>query len=95
MSSESRKYFQNAIILSGTTENVWARFTDTNHILLAHQIASDLGEPKESNDELIEFFKSVPADKIQNYGAMTLTHRDFRIKFAPLIERMSFSFRFS
>lgn len=73
--------------MSGTSENVGARSPDQNHIALAHQIAKDLGEPKESLEDLIEFFKTIPADKFHGYGAMTINHKDFPIRYAPLIER--------
>lgn len=91
LSKVSRKFFQNAIVLSGSTENVWAQSPYKNHVSLAHQIASDLGESKKSHEDLIAFFKTVPANKIQKYGAMTLSHQDFRISYGPIIERLLIS----
>lgn len=87
LSSESRKYFRNAILLSGTAENFWAFAGVKNHVSLAYQIAEDLGEPKKSLDELIKLLKSVPADRIVQYGSTIKLYRRTSIPvFAPIIE---------
>lgn len=88
LSSESRKYFRNAILLSGTAMAPWAISNDKSHISNAYQMAEDLGEPKNNLDELIEFLQSVPSEKIVRYGSsMVGFHRTLNFKYAPVIER--------
>lgn len=87
LSDESRKYFRNAALLSGTAENFWALSEQNDHSPLAYEIAKDLGEPKQSFEELIEFMKTAPADKIVVYGSIfPRLRRTARLMFAPVIE---------
>lgn len=68
LSSESRKYFRNAIPISGVADNYWGLNEKSDNLDYAHQIAAELDKPKKSTEELIEFFKSVPAEKLVPYG---------------------------
>lgn len=90
LSAESRKYFRSAIPMSGTAYNYWS-LSDENHLEHAHNIAKELGEPKKSDDELVEFFKKVPADKIRNYGKLNLLSQSLlAIPIAPIVESTYF-----
>lgn len=64
LSSESRKYLNNGISMSGTFGSL---SNESNVVSKAFQIASDLGKPTNSTKDLIEFFKNVPSKYIANY----------------------------
>ncbi|XP_031621275.1 acetylcholinesterase 1-like [Contarinia nasturtii] len=87
LSSESRKYFHNAIIMSGTAQSPWALSNEKNHISVANHIAEELGNTTNSMDELIDFLKSAPADKLASYIYLDDFIAINRFKFAPVIER--------
>lgn len=86
MSSESRKYFRNAILMSGTVDVAWAMNSKSDHLAMAFKIADDLGQPKHSIDELVELLKAAPANKIAKYGAKGFTERTMNYVMAPIIE---------
>lgn len=83
---QSQKYFNNAIVMSGTSMNFWAQCEENNVITLAYRIAEDLSEPKKSIQDLIEFFKTVPPEKIVVYAIEKANHRTISKDFAPIIE---------
>lgn len=92
LSNESRKYINNAIVMSGTADSIWSLSEVNDHTALAYRIAADAGEPKSSVEELIEFFKRIPAEQIK-YTAMYegTYYRTMNFKFAPVVEsRISF-----
>lgn len=67
----------------------WAISDEKNHISYAYQMAEDLGEPKNSIEELVEFLQSVPPEKIVRYGSsMAGFHRTLDFRYAPIIESM-------
>lgn len=89
LSSESRKYFHNAIVLSGSAESPWGFANQNDHLPFAYKIAQDLGKPQDSLQGLIEFFKSVPADAIVKYGdPSSLFTRTPVTTWAPIIESL-------
>lgn len=76
--------------MSGSANNYWSLFEE-DHLKLAHNIAEELGEPKESNEELVEFFKTVSAEKIRDYARLELLGQSlFSISFAPIVESTYF-----
>lgn len=87
MSAESRKYYKNAIPMSGTVENYWAMSEHNDHVELAYQIAENLGQPKKNIEELINFLKSLPAEKFNEFSQITARGILFEIPFTPVIER--------
>jgi len=88
ISSESRKYFRAAAPMSGTTFNYWAFSKQNDHTDYAYKMAAELGQPKQSYNELVEFLKTVPADKIYQHGnVIDLLKRTARGVFAPVIEK--------
>lgn len=56
--------------MSGTADSVWALGNEERQISLAYQIAEELEQPKDSIEELIELFKSMPFEEIVNYDSM-------------------------
>lgn len=86
LSAESRKYFRNAIPMSGSTEAWWALSND-DHLQRAFNIAKELGEPKETKEQLIAFLKDVPADKLGPLAPIqTKESVLFELPLAPIIE---------
>lgn len=87
LSNESRKYFQNAIITSGTAENYWAFSEQSNHLKFAHQMAIDLNAPQDSFENLVEFLKTVSVDKLVGYGnILGFFRRRSSLLMTPVIE---------
>ncbi|XP_055308325.1 esterase B1-like [Sitodiplosis mosellana] len=87
LSAESRKYFRNAIPMSGVIDNYWAMSEKNDHVELAYKIAKDFGEPKDTYDELVNFLMSAPADKLSEYSLLVVPNILFEIAFTPVIER--------
>lgn len=87
LSAESRKYFRNAILMSGVVDLYWAVNKRGDNLDLALKITEELDGPKQSASELIEFFKSVPAKKIREYGSRSgFYKRTLQSDFGPVIE---------
>lgn len=86
-SSESRKYFQNLIAMSGAVDNFWALASKDNHLSMAHKMAEDLGEPNDSFKELVEFLKMAPASKMTRMPEGLLLRRN-QVDLAPIVEGM-------
>lgn len=89
LSAESRKYFRNAIPISGSAQNPFALSSATDHLQLAYQLAEKLGKTVDTFDELVAFLKNVPAEALNEYAIIDFAHFTmFRIVFAPIVERM-------
>lgn len=89
LSNESRKYFRNAIVMSGTAENIWGISNEQNHIDLAHIMAKKIDEPNYSFDELVELLKTAPARDIVNSATyFEMFFGTIRLKFTPVIESL-------
>lgn len=87
LSSESQKYINNAILMSGTAETIWSMSNTNDIISWAYKYAADDGQPKQSIDELIDYFKSAPSSKFSNTPLIeSTTFITFVFKFAPVIE---------
>lgn len=86
LSTESRKYFHNAISMSGVVENHWAWSENNNHLEFAHKMADDFNEPKNTTDELIAFLKTVPAEKFNAYSKLITSTQLIDVPFKPVIE---------
>lgn len=86
LSAESRKYFRNAILMSGAADNYWATSDKNDHLELAHRIAEELGESKKAVDELVEVLKRAPAVKITEHSAVDISKSLLEFSFTPVIE---------
>lgn len=86
-SRESREYFRNAIVMSGTIDNMWS-ISDSNELLkFVYDIAREEGNPQKSVDGLIEFFKKAPAENISKYiNDLSYARRNPVTIFSPVIE---------
>lgn len=72
----------------------WWALSHDDHLKRAFDIANELGEPKETKDELIAFLKSVPAEKLGKLATMSAVNDVlFEIPLAPIIERRLKSFK--
>lgn len=86
LSTESRKYFHNAIAMSGVIGNYWAMTENNDHLEIAHKIASDLDSLKKSQEELVAFLKSAPADKLSEYSTVIAPKAISLVAFTPVVE---------
>ncbi|XP_055310975.1 juvenile hormone esterase-like [Sitodiplosis mosellana] len=87
LSAESRKYFRNAIIMSGVVDNYWAMSDNNDHVELAYQMARELDEPKDTIEELVAFLKSAPPNKLSQNINIAETKLRLPLPFTPVIER--------
>lgn len=86
LSPETRKYFHNAIVMSGSSQNLWAMSFEENHLKLAHKMAKSLDKATNSTDELITFLKEVPIEDIQWFIISAVDNDVFVTRLAPVIE---------
>lgn len=86
LSAESRKYFRNAMCLSGSYFSYWGMSKKNDHLDLAYKIAEDLGEPQQSLSGLIKLLTSVSAKELSKYSTVNSTRGRLEIDFAPVIE---------
>lgn len=88
LSKKSRKYFRNAILMSGTVDIVWALASNgaKNQLSTAFMTARVLGKPQGTFEDLVSFFKTAPANIFSNYT--TDFARVFNITMAAVIESM-------
>lgn len=89
LSAESRKYFRNAIPMSGAIANPWALQPKKDYLKSAFKIAEQLGKPQKSYDELVTFLKTIPADSFNRF--CTLVSDDpvkIGLSLGPVVESM-------
>lgn len=74
--------------MSGSTGNVWAMAKEKNNLKLAYRMAKEIGGKElNSYDELIAFFKQVPAEKLIPYNGDFSPNNDLvEIVFGPVVE---------
>lgn len=90
LSSESRKYFHNAIPMSGSIENPWAMSKQNDHVAAMFDVAEKLGEPKKTFEELLNFLKTASVDTIRKgFPSMELAHT-IELFWTPVIESMDY-----
>lgn len=82
LSIESQKYFNNAIALSGTSENSFAFNNESNLISLAYKVANGHGKLKNSTDDLIEYYKTATVKELMDTSDLLIT------RFLPTIESL-------
>lgn len=85
LSSESRKYFQNGIPMSGTAFNYWSMSRKPNHTDEAFKMAADWKQPQQNLTSLLHVLKSVPAVDFIEYSRIPIG-LTVEIKFGPVIE---------
>lgn len=92
LSDESRKYFRNAIAMSGSVGNYWAMSKNNDHLEIAYKIAKkESNKTTQSYDELVAFFKEIPAARLHWYNFVWFLWHDikddlFEVSFAPVVE---------
>lgn len=72
--------------MSGTANSKWAFSDEKDHVALANHIAEELGKPTNSLDDLIDFLKTIPAEKLAQYIFLDASLETNQFKFAPVIE---------
>lgn len=88
LSDESKKYIDKAILSSGTAANIWAMSEKNDHSELLFTITSEMGVAKTSMAGLINFLKTVPANKLMAFALPKITfYNTLDFAFAPVIER--------
>lgn len=89
LSTESRKYIQNVIIMSATAFNYWVTSEKNDHLDIAYQLAKDMGKPTTQFNELVEILNSeTPANLIKySLNPMTKLDRTIKLLLCPVIER--------
>lgn len=88
LNDESRTYINNALSTSGTAFSVWAMNAITDHLPMAYEMADNFGHENCTFEQLVDFLKTIPPQKLSYLPLTTLTWvptLDF--KFAPIIER--------
>lgn len=89
VSAESRKYFQNAIPMSGSIENYWAMSPHKDPLEQAFQIARDLGKPQHSYEDLVAFLKAESADTLNRFSTIGFQKNALlHVEFGPVVESM-------
>lgn len=90
LSTESRQYFRNAIAMSGSVGNPWAFPLQNDHVKHSYEIAEKLGKPQQTDDDLVEFLKSIPAESLNQFSTIVVPDAvQFSIVFRPTIESKS------
>lgn len=88
LSPESRKYFRNAIVMSGSVGNPWALIGKKDHLKNVFNIAKKLGKPQKSYDELVKFLKATPADVFNQFSVLVPEDPvKLKLAFGPIVER--------
>lgn len=72
--------------MSGSVENLWAFSNESDHLKGAFQVAERLGKPKNTYDELVEFFKMVPPENLHQFTMVPEDDSLSVIRFGPTIE---------
>lgn len=87
LSAESRKYFRNAIAMSGSAVHFWAMTTAENHVNIAFEMAARFGQPQANVSDLVELLKSLPAKEFIEFTTTEwLQAGAFKFPICPLIE---------
>lgn len=85
-SAESRKYFQKAIVMSGSALHYWA-MTLNNHVELAYEMADSWNQTQTNLPDLIQLFKTIPAEHFVDFTKWgTRVNRRVEIPFSPIVE---------
>lgn len=89
LSPESRKYFRNAIAMSGSVENPWALLAEKNYLREAFKMAEKLDKPQKSYDDLVKFLKDAPADSFNQFNVLNFANPvELGVAFGPIVESM-------
>lgn len=85
---ESKKYIDKAILSSGTAASIWAMSEKYDHSELLYTITSKMGVAKTSTVGLINFLKTVPANKLMAFALPKITfYNTLDLAIVRVIER--------
>lgn len=88
LSEESRKYFHNAIPMSGVIDNFWAMSKENDHLVSLCNITEKIGEPKQTYEELVAFLKSISIERIKELFPKLELDQVLEFYWTPVIESM-------
>lgn len=86
LSAESRRYFRNAILRSGSALHYWAMAPLQTHTELAFALASHWKRPQDNVAGLVDVLKSVSAKRFHSVSEVDFD-TTLSFIFAPVIER--------
>lgn len=72
--------------MSGTTETCWATAKENNHLKLMFEIAKEMGEPKQTYEELVDFIKTISGEKISKRFPSYDRDHTVKLIWAPVVE---------
>lgn len=88
LSPESRKYFNRAILMSGSALNFWALSAVDNHVYSAFNMANIWQQPQSNLTNLVEWLKIFPAQKFLEFSRPNFGDAGIHeFPFVPIIER--------
>lgn len=86
LSSESRKYFRNALAMSGAIYDYFALSEENSHVNAANEIAKEMGQPQFTSEQLIKFLKSANVNDLTKYSTCNPLNALIFCEFLPVIE---------
>lgn len=87
LSPESRKYFCNAIAMSGSALHDWAMTTVESHVDVAFEITAHWGRPQADMAGLVELLKALPAEQFADFNPTEWTQENIlNLPIGPTIE---------
>lgn len=90
LSTESQKYFQRAILMSGSVWNYWALSQTNNHTEYAFEMAESWNKPQENVTDLIRLLRTVPPTNfIESSKVIKNLQLTFELQFNPVVEGMN------
>lgn len=86
LSPESRKYFRNALAMSGAIYDYFAMSEENSHVNAAYEIAKEMGQPQSTLEQLITFLKNATVDDLTKYSTCNPFYGLAFCEFLPVIE---------
>lgn len=87
LNAESRKYFQQILLLSGTAIDFNA-VSDINHVDAMYAFAQNISQPAANLSKLIEVLQNAPAKQLLDFTSKPDLKKLAMRDWAPVIERM-------
>lgn len=92
LSTESQKYFERAILMSGSALSLWALSEKNDHTELAFEIADSWNKPQKNVNDLIEVLRNAPPESFLESSRVVPTLRlTIQMIFGPVVESMTSS----
>lgn len=92
LSSESREYFRNAIVMSGLATAYWAMSEHNDHLKVVQNVAKSAGKIITNTNELLKYLLSESHENLIEHTSTKQYYRTFTLPYTPVIES---EFKFS